>query len=156
MHQLFYVHITKWNANNHEHNATSSLKNCLSVFYLRLANLNKTTFFKQIFHSLVHLKYSQCARHIVNYNIYVYYYAYIIHKIGGWAKLGINLIGLYNNLNILIWRCGNLRYLVLASKTKIILLVLNRKHSQLNRSGSFPCLAQLLILLWLNLKVITD
>ena len=34
-----------------------------------------------MFNSVVHLKYSQCAQYIVKYNIYVYYYAYIVHKI---------------------------------------------------------------------------
>jgi len=46
--------------------------------YLRPANLNQATFFKQMFNSLVHLKHSQCAWNIVKYNIY----AYIIHQIG--------------------------------------------------------------------------
>jgi len=50
--------------------------------YLRPANLNQATFFKQMFNFLVHLKYSQCAQNIVKYITYVYYYAYIIHKIG--------------------------------------------------------------------------
>jgi len=53
-----------------------------------------------MFNSLVHLKYSQCARNIVKYNIDVYYYAYIIHKIG-WDKISIDLIGLYNNQHTL-------------------------------------------------------
>jgi len=82
MHQLFYVHLTNWNANNHEHNATLSPKNLPFGVYLRPANLNQATFLKQMFNSLLHLKYSQCAWDIVKYNIYVYYYAYIIHKIG--------------------------------------------------------------------------